>query len=157
MLEDQQKHKSINFKGYYDVEEISKRYDVKYADKNIALIVHFTLADDDSFNVNYIEVNCDGKSLALEDSWTDIAFGDLYYNTFNLQPALSSCNNYMIREEIARKAKIIYDKNLELAETDFEKLQEVIQAMQTKLPELEKANNLEAIDKFYDEILEMLK
>lgn len=70
---------------------------------------------------------------------------------------LAGCGSSVTPESVAQKAETVQTKIIELGQKDPEKLLKVTQEMQTKLPDLQKANNLEAIDKFYDEVLEMMK
>ena len=70
---------------------------------------------------------------------------------------LAGCGSSVTQEDVAKKAEVVQAKIIELGQKDPEKLLKVTQEMQTKLPELQKANNLEALDKFYDEMLEQMK
>ena len=70
---------------------------------------------------------------------------------------LAGCGSSVTAEDVAKKAETVQTKMLELAQSNPEKLLKVTQEMQTKLPDLQKANDLEAVDKFYDEVLEMMK
>ncbi len=70
---------------------------------------------------------------------------------------LAGCGDSVTQEDIVKKAEIVQAKIIELGQKDPEKLLKVTQEMQSKLPELQQANKLEDIDKFYDEVLEMMK
>ena len=70
---------------------------------------------------------------------------------------LAGCGSSVTQEDVAKKAEVVQAKIIELGQKDPEKLLKVTQEMQTKLPDLQKANNLEALDKFYDEMLEQMK
>ena len=70
---------------------------------------------------------------------------------------LAGCGSSVTAEDVAKKAETVQAKMIELAQKDPEKLIKVTQEMQTKLPELQKNNDLEATAKFYDGILEMMK
>ncbi len=70
---------------------------------------------------------------------------------------LTGCGGSVTQEDVAKKAEVVQTKIIELAQKDPEKLLKVTEEMQTKLPDLQKENNLEAIDKFYDEMLELMK
>ena len=70
---------------------------------------------------------------------------------------LAGCGSSVTQEDVAKKAEVVQARIIELGQQDPEKLLKVTQEMQTKLPDLQKANNLEALDKFYDEMLEQIK
>lgn len=70
---------------------------------------------------------------------------------------LVGCGGSVTQEDVAKKAEVVQAKIIELGQKDPEKLLKVTQEMQSKLPDLQKANNLEAIDKFYDDMLELMK
>ena len=70
---------------------------------------------------------------------------------------LAGCGSSVTAEDVAKKAETVQAKMVELAQSNPEKLLKVTQEMQTKLPDLQKANDLEAVDKFYDQMLELMK
>ena len=70
---------------------------------------------------------------------------------------LAGCGSSVTQDDVAKKAEVVQAKIIELGQKDPEKLLKVTQEMQSKLPDLQKANNLEAVDKFYDEMLELMK
>ena len=54
-------------------------------------------------------------------------------------------------EDAQAKAQVFMNKAMELAQKDAQKYQEVAEAMQTQLPELQKISDFEGLCKFYDE------
>lgn len=70
---------------------------------------------------------------------------------------LVGCGHSATPEEVAKKAEAVQTRMIELGKNDPQKLLQVTQEMQAKVPELQKENNLEALDKFYDEMLEKMK
>jgi hypothetical protein len=70
----------------------------------------------------------------------------------------SSVSGGAVTEEaVFAKAEAVQKRILELGQSDPEKLLKITQEIQTKLPELQNANDLSAIYKFYDEMLELMK
>ena len=69
---------------------------------------------------------------------------------------LAGCGHSVTPEDVAKKAEAVQTKMIELGKSDPQKLLQVTQEMQGKVPELQKENNLEALDKFYDEMLEKM-
>jgi ABC-type glycerol-3-phosphate transport system substrate-binding protein len=60
-------------------------------------------------------------------------------------------------ESVAKKAEAVQAKIIELGQSNPEKLLKVTEEMQTKLPELQSADDLEAINRFYDEMLKLME
>lgn len=70
---------------------------------------------------------------------------------------LAGCGGSATPEEVAKKAEAVQVKMIELGKSNPQKLLEITQEMQTKVPDLQKANDLNALDKFYDELLDKMK
>ena len=60
-------------------------------------------------------------------------------------------------EEAQAKAQAFQQAAIAAAQKDPQKYQEAMTAMQKDVPELQKANNLDALCKFYDDWAEKLK
>jgi len=60
-------------------------------------------------------------------------------------------------EEAQAKAQAFQQAAIAAAQKDPQKYQEAMTAMQKDVPELQKANNMDALCKFYDEWAEKLK
>ena len=60
-------------------------------------------------------------------------------------------------EEAQAKAQAFQQAAMAAAQKDAKKYQDAMTSMQKDLPELQKANNMDAICKFYDEWTEKLK
>ena len=70
---------------------------------------------------------------------------------------LAGCGGSATPEEVAKKAEAVQVKMIELGKSNPQKLLEITQEMQTKVPDLQKADDLNALDKFYDELLDKMK
>ncbi len=70
---------------------------------------------------------------------------------------LAGCGGSATPEDVAKKAEAVQVKMIELGKSNPQKLLEITQEMQSKIPDLQKANDLNALDKFYDELLDKMK
>ena len=76
---------------------------------------------------------------------------------FCVSIVLAGCGGSATPEEVAKKAEAVQVKMIELGKSNPQKLLEITQEMQTKVPDLQKADDLNALDKFYDELLDKMK
>ncbi len=70
---------------------------------------------------------------------------------------LAGCGSSVTPESVAKKSQEVATKLTALTQSDPARAQQIGQEMLAKVPNLQNPNDLEALDKFYDEILEKMK